>query len=96
MKNIRLALLLCSPFCFTAAIADEEIDRAAVVNMVQAFFDAMIDRDVDAMRSMLTTDGIFYGYRETAEGLQITRPTHESFVAGIGERSNNLKVRWGP
>jgi len=35
MKNIRLALLLCSPFCFTAAIADEDIDRAAVVNMVQ-------------------------------------------------------------
>jgi len=48
------------------------------------------------MRTLLTTDGIFYGYRETAEGLQITRPTHESFVAGIGERSNNLKVRWGP
>ena len=45
MKNIRLALLLCSPFCFTAAIADEDIDRAAVVNMVQAFFDAMSDRD---------------------------------------------------
>ncbi len=97
MKNIRLALLLCGPFCFTAAIADEDIDRAAVVNMVQAFFDAMTDRDVDAMRTLLTTDGIFYGYRETAEGLQITRSAHAAFVAGIGERNNTLIERfWDP
>jgi hypothetical protein len=97
MKNIRLAFLLCGPFCFTAAIADDALDQAAVVNMVQTFFDAMTDRDVDVMRTLLTTDGIFYGYRETADGLQITRPTHESFVAGIGERNNTLIERfWDP
>ncbi len=97
MKNFRLALLLCGPFCIAAAIADEDIDRAAVVNMVQAFFDAMTDRDVDAMRTLLTTDGIFYGYRETADGLQITRSAHAAFVAGIGERNNTLIERfWDP
>jgi len=97
MKNIRLALLLCGPFCFTAAIADDAIDRVAVVNMVQTFFDAMTDRDVDVMRTLLTTDGIFYGYRETADGLQITRSAHAAFVAGIGERNNTLIERfWDP
>ncbi len=97
MKNIRLAFLLCGPFCFTAAIADDAIDRVAVVNMVQTFFDAMTDRDVDVMRTLLTTDGIFYGYRETADGLQITRSAHAAFVAGIGERNNTLIERfWDP
>ena len=97
MKNIRLALLLCGLFCFTAAIADDAIDRIAVVNMVQTFFDAMTDRDVDVMRTLLTTDGIFYGYRETADGLQITRSAHAAFVAGIGERNNTLIERfWDP
>ncbi len=97
MKNFRLALLLCGPFCITAAIANEAIDRAAVVNMVQTFFDAMTDRDVDVMRNLLTADGIFYGYRETAEGLQITRSAHAAFVAGTGERNNTLIERfWDP
>ncbi|MCZ6715517.1 MAG: nuclear transport factor 2 family protein [Gammaproteobacteria bacterium] len=97
MKNIRLALLLCGPFCFTAAIADEAIDRVAVVDMVQTFFDAMTDRDVDVMRTLLTTDGIVYGYRETADGLQITRSAHAALVAGIGERNNTLIERfWDP
>ena len=97
MKKIQLALILCGPFYLTAAIADEVEDRAAVVSMVQAFFDAMTDRDVDAMHSMLTPDGIFYGYRETAEGLQIARPTHEAFVDGLGESNNKLIERfWDP
>ena len=97
MKNICLALILCGPLGLTAAIADEALDRAAVVDMVQAFFAAMTDRDVDAMRSMLTTDGILYGYRETTEGLQITRPTHAAFIAGFGERNDRLIERfWDP
>ena len=95
-KNL-LALILCGPFWFTAAIADEAWDRAAVVDMVQAFFDAMTDRHVDAMRSILTPDGVFYGYRESPDGLSIVRPTHQEFADGLAERNRTVIERfWDP
>jgi len=97
MKKRQLTLILCSLFCMSAAGADEVEDRAAVVDMVQAFFDAMTDRDVDAMRSMLTLDGIFYGYREGPDGVEIARPTHQSFIEGIAEGNRKLIERfWDP
>ena len=97
MKKIQLALIFCCLFCLDAAIADETEDRAAVVDMVQAFFDAMTDRDVDAMRSILTSDGIFYGYREGPDGFEIARPTHQSFIEGIAQGDRKLIERfWDP
>lgn len=97
MKKVQLALILCSLFVFSAAGADEAPDRAAVVKMVQAFFDAMTNRDADAMRAMLTLDGVFYGYREGADGLSIMRPTHQAYVDRLGERDGKIVERfWDP
>ena len=97
MKKILLALILCGPLCAGGTLADEAEDRAAVVDMVQAFFDAMTARDVDSMRSMLTPEGIFYGYRETADGLQIMRPTHQQYVDGLADGERKLIERfWDP
>jgi hypothetical protein len=97
MKKVQLALIFCGLICLNAAIADETEDRAAVLGMVQAFFDAMTDRNVDAMRSILTTDGIFYGYREGPDGFEIARPTHQSFIEGIAQGDRKLIERfWDP
>lgn len=97
MTRFILPLMLIGPFCPNAANADEAADRTAVVAMVQTFFDAMTDRDVDGMRSMLTPDGIFYGYRENSEGLQIMSPTHQRYVEGLASGDRRLIERfWDP
>ena len=97
MKKNLLILILCFPLCSAPAMADVSEDRDAVVNMVQAFFDAMTHRDVERMKSMLTSDGIFYGYRETADGLSILRRAHQEFVEGLAEGDSKLIERfWEP
>ena len=97
MKNIFVTLIVGSTICFGSALADEAEDRAAVVDMVQAFFDAMTARDADAMKSLLTSDGIIYGYREGPDGLVVMRPTHESYADGLREPGPELIERfWDP
>jgi hypothetical protein len=97
MKKIQLALILCGSFGFSAAIADEIGDRAEVIDIVQAFFDAMTARNIDAMGSMLTPDGIFYGYREGPDELMIDRTTHQAFIEGFAEGDRKIVERfWDP
>jgi hypothetical protein len=97
MKKILQTLVCCGPLCIAPAVADDTGDRAAIVDMAQAFFDAITDRDVAGMKSMLTPDGIFYGYREGPEGLLIVRPTHQSFAEGLAEGDRELVERfWDP
>lgn len=94
MKKFLLALLFCGPLVMTGAFADEE---AAVVDVVKVFFEAMTAKDVELSRSLMTVDGILYGYRETEEGLQIARPTHASYLGGLAGRENELIERfWDP
>jgi len=97
MNKFLLALILCGPLCPGGAMADEAEARAAVVDMVQAFFDAMTDRNVEGMRSMLTPEGIFYGYRDSSDGLQIMSPTHQRYVEGLADGERKLIERfWDP
>ena len=97
MKKILLILIWFSSLCLAPVNADEAEDRDAVVMMVQAFFDAMTTRDVERLKSMLTPDGIIYGYREGPEGLQIVRPSHQAFAEGFAERDSKLVERfWDP
>jgi len=95
MKNlISLALVLQ----FTQlSLAEETTDRDAVIDVVQEFFDAMTARDADKMRSMMTSDGILYGYRESDEGLQIIRPTHNAYLENLATGEGHLVERfWDP
>ena len=97
MKNIFVTLILVSTIFFGTALADEAEDRAAVVDMVQAFFDAMTARDAGAMKSLLTSDGIFYGYREGPDGLVVVTPTHQGYADGLAEPGPVLIERfWDP
>ena len=97
MKLKMLFALSLALFAIGPAIADDAADRAAVVELVGVFFEQMKNRDTAGMRSLLTPDGIFYGYRETTDGLEIARPTHASFIEGIGQGDSELVERfWEP
>ena len=97
MKKNLLISILCAPLWFAPVQADETDDRDAVVTMVQSFFDAMTDRDVERMSSMLTPDGILYGYRESPEGLSILRRAHLKFAENLREGDSKVVERfWEP
>ena len=97
MKKLLLLLLLyCLP-CAPQAWAADAPDREAVIARVQAFFDAMTERDLDAMRDLLTDDGILYGYRETPDGLRLARIPHRDYIDGLGSGRARLVERfWQP
>jgi hypothetical protein len=95
MKKL-LIITLCLHLSLTTA-ADEATDRDAVIQAIDDFFAAMTARDVDKMRSLMTPDGIIYGYRETAEGLQVVRPTHSAYLENLATGEGTLVERyWNP
>ena len=94
MSKILLALLSCGPLFVSGAFADEE---TAVIEVVKVFFEAMTAKDVALSRTLMTADGVLYGYRETEAGLQIVRPTHANYLEGLAGRENELIERfWDP
>lgn len=94
MNRLIASVLL---FTGTLALADDAADRASVLQTIDSFFAAMSDRDVDRMRTLMTPDGIIYGYRETADGLQITQRTHATYLDGLGKGQGRLLERfWDP
>jgi len=97
MKQVLLALLACAAFCGGSALADEASDEAAVVDVVKTFFAAMTAKDIEKLRSIMTPDGILYGYREAPEGLEIVSPTHAAYLENLAMREGELVERfWEP
>jgi len=97
MKILFCVLLLHVPLYIPAALAAETPEERAVVARVQEFFDAMTARDTEAMRELLTDDGILYGYREGPDGLQVIRPTHRQYIDGLGAGTSRMIERfWEP
>lgn len=97
MKRILMTIALCGFLTVPPAGADEAAERDQLVALVQAFFDAMTDRDTDRMRSLLTTDGIFYGYRESGDGLSIIQSAHQTYVDNLAAGEQRLVERfWDP
>lgn len=80
-----------------ATIADEADDRKAVIAVVDAFFAGMTAKDIDAMRKIMTDDGILYGYRESPEGLSVFNPTHADYLDGLAARESvPIERYWDP
>lgn len=97
MKILLSTLLLCMAVPGGTALADEAQERQAVIDVVERFFKAMTANDLAASESVLTAEGILYGYSETADGLKITQPTHADYLAGIAGRETELVERmWDP
>ena len=80
-----------------APVASEADERDALIHLVTDFFEAMTARDVAHMRTLMTPDGIIYGYRETADGLQVIRPTHAEYLDNLASGRGRLVERfWNP
>ena len=94
LKPVFVAIAMC---CGGLAIADDTTDRDAVVQVITNFFHAMTMRDVDAMRALMTEDGMIYGYREGDDGLQVIRRPHAEYLAGLEAGEGQLLERfWKP
>jgi len=97
MKKFLLALVISGPLFSTGAIANDADEKAAVVEVVRTFFEAMTAKDVEKSSAVMTADGVLYGYRENDAGLQIIRPTHADYLEGLATRENELIERfWEP
>jgi len=93
-RTLLIAAALIANF---QAIADAASDREAVIGIIDAFFESMTDRDVERMRTLMTPDGVLYGYRETDEGLQIIRPTHGEYLENLANGEGRPVERyWDP
>lgn len=79
-----LFVLLANP-----VFADSEGPLAAV----NTFFEAMSQSDVALANSVMTDDGILYGYIEGVEGLRLVRVSIGEFLAGWGNREDSLLER---
>src|SRR4051812_49396992 len=71
----------------TSAISGEAAapEKAAVLGVVQNFFDAMAAGDGDALRATTVPTFQFHAVRQDAKGTAVTRRTLDEFVARIGE-----------
>ena len=97
MKKFLLALFFCGTPFITCAFAAEADEQAAVVEVVKVFFEAMTAKDVQRSSDLMTSDGLLFGYRENDDGLQISSPTHASYLEGLAGRENELIERfWDP
>ena len=66
-------------------------DTAAVLDVVQRFFDAMAARDTAEWAQVLTPEGRWYGYTNAADGFSMFTRTNREAIDGLG-RSNDTIV----
>jgi len=94
--NCSLSRIVLVVACLVPAVAsaDESDDRNEVIATVESFFDAMTTRDVERMRTLMTPDGIIYGYLENEEGLQVIRPTHADYLENLASGEARLVERF--
>lgn len=95
MKTLLVAALFWYP---AMAIAeDSPTAKEAVLQVIEDFFAALTLRDVERMQSIMTPDGIIYGYRQDPEGLRIIRPSHASYLANLASGEAHIVERfWDP
>ena len=96
VRPTTIAMITMMATLITAwpALADDEADVIAVIDK---FFAAMKKRDAATMRTLMTDDGVLYGYRETADGLRISRPTHQAYLENLANGTGVPVERyWNP
>ena len=90
-----ITTVLCVLLATSLAAATAE--RDSVIRVIEDFFAAMTARDVDRMRSLMSEDGMIYGYRESADGLKVLRQTHAEILGSLATGSGKLVERfWEP
>lgn len=78
-------------------VAAASSDSAAVLDVVQRFFDAMAARDTAAWAEVMTHDGQWYGYTVNAEGFSMFRRTNREAIDGLAVSNDTIVERmWDP
>lgn len=93
----KITSLLALIVVMTTATADDVEDRAAVMQVIDAFFVSMTAKDIDGMRQIMATDGVLHGYRETGEGDKMFSITHADYLQNLAD-SEGVPVEriWNP
>lgn len=79
------------------AVPPESPERAAVLAVVQQFFDAMAASDAAALRATAEPTFQFHAVRNDDKGTAVTRRTLDEFVARFGPgRESVLERMWSP
>ena len=95
MTRLLIVLVMLMPV--TTVVADESEDHRAVIQLLDDFFEAIKTGDFERMRTMMTPDGILYGYRETTDGPQVFRRTHTEFIDSLASAEARMVERiWDP
>ncbi len=92
MRALALLALLHATFCWSQAG-----EEAAVIAVVERYFETMGQRDAEGMRAILTTDGMFHGkYADDPSAPTILMP-HGPYLERLAKDSVELKERfWDP
>ncbi|HJQ61563.1 MAG TPA: nuclear transport factor 2 family protein [Burkholderiales bacterium] len=102
MKRTLLFVMLCvacqpsvmrtqQPEARALPEAHSAADTAAVLGVVQRFFDAMAARDTAEWAQVLTPEGRWYGYTNSPDGFSMFTRTNREAIDGLG-RSNDTIV----
>lgn len=83
----------------TTSWADEAVERAAVMDVLDVFFSAMTEKNAEAMQEVMSVDGVLYGYENGESGPEMFSITHADYLEGLSnhegvpvERIWNAKV----
>jgi hypothetical protein len=72
-------------------------DRAAVLSVVQKFFNAMAAGDAEALRGTTVPTFQYHAVRNDAKGTAVSRRTLDEFVARFGSSKESVLERmWDP
>ena len=98
MKTRRLQILTAISLAIShVAVADDDIEKSAVIRIVDAFFTAMAAKDVDSMRLMMLPEGTIVGYRESADGPELVHLTHATYLGNLAASEDRVVERyWDP
>ena len=93
----RLLILIAIAALPAAASGDEAADREAVIQVVVDFFESMTARDAERMSSLMTDDGMIYGYRENEEGTAVITRSHREYLDNLATGEGEIVERfWDP
>ena len=93
-RSITCALALAAG---AMALGDEAGERQAIIDTVQELFDAMQAADGERLRTVLTPSGMIFGYRQWADGIQLTTSSHHEFIDGLVTSEREFIERfWDP
>ncbi|NNF04007.1 MAG: hypothetical protein HKN17_06035 [Rhodothermales bacterium] len=77
----------------SASAQDMDAPSQAVLDTVQRFFDALESKDGDALRSVLTTQGITHALRIRGDSVVVVARPHDAAVASITGSDASLMER---